>query len=53
MLNAERGVLNVNGVLYQKTVSPLSGVVMDYPSLYHNKTQEIDSVYIEENLTVH
>ena len=25
VLNAERGVLNVNGVLYQKTVSPLSG----------------------------
>ena len=28
VLNAERGVLNVNGVLYQKTVSPLSGVVI-------------------------
>ena len=28
VLNAEHGVLNVNGVLYQKTVSPLSGVVM-------------------------
>ena len=28
VLNAERGVLNVNGVLYQKTVSPLSGAVM-------------------------
>ena len=28
VLNAERGVLNVNCVLYQKTVSPLSGVVM-------------------------
>ena len=28
VLNAEHGVLNVNGVLYQKTVSPLSGAVM-------------------------
>ena len=28
VLNAERGVLNVNCVLYQKTVSPLSGAVM-------------------------
>ena len=28
VLNAERGVLNVNGVLYQKTVSPLSGAVI-------------------------
>ena len=28
VLNAEHGVLNVNGVLYQKTVSPLSGVVI-------------------------
>ena len=41
VLNAERGVLNVNGVLYQKTVSPLSGVVMGvyHPSFQHNFTQ--------------
>ena len=51
VLNAERGVLNVNGVLYQKTVSPLSGVVMGvyHPSFLHNFTEEIDSVYIEDN----
>ena len=35
VLNAERGVLNVNGVLYQKTVSPLSGVVMG-EEIFHN-----------------
>ena len=28
VLNAEHGVLNVNGVLYQKTVSPLSGAAV-------------------------
>ena len=52
VLNAEHGVLNVNGVLYQKTVSPLSGWVIgvvDDPSLHHNLTQETDSVYIEDN----
>ena len=50
VLNAERGVLNVNGVLYQKTVSPLSGVVIgvDDPSPHHNLTHETDSVYIED-----
>ena len=32
VLNAEHGVLNVNGVLYQKTVSPLSGAgIMTVP----------------------
>ena len=35
VLNAEHGVLNVNGVLYQKTVSPLSGV-MQGPSIHFN-----------------
>ena len=51
VLNAERGVLNVNGVLYQKTVSPLSGWVIgvvDDPSPHHNLTHETDSVYIED-----
>ena len=39
VLNAERGVLNVNGVLYQKTVSPLSGVSQkDLVSIYRNET---------------
>ena len=39
VLNAERGVLNVNGVLYQKTVSPLSGVSQkDLVSIYINET---------------
>ena len=40
VLNAERGVLNVNGVLYQKTVSPLSGVVMGEET-FHNTSRVV------------
>ena len=36
VLNAERGVLNVNGVLYQKTVSPLSGAAVQWDSIHFN-----------------
>ena len=47
VLNAEHGVLNVNGVLYQKTVSPLSGVVMGVEPVVHNST----FIHFVENCT--
>ena len=43
VLNAERGVLNVNGVLYQKTVSPLSGAAIVTGS----------GVVVDDNITVY
>ena len=54
VLNAEHGVLNVNGVLYQKTVSPLSGAAVQWDS-HHNSTSTSTpfmaniSVPIEDN----
>ena len=55
VLNAEHGVLNVNGVLYQKTVSPLSGAaqVLSYqiPQNITSKGSPLLDipVYIEDN----
>ena len=54
VLNAERGVLNVNGVLYQKTVSPLSGVAQVSDQIPLNFTSPSSPfvdipVYIEDN----
>ena len=55
VLNAERGVLNVNGVLYQKTVSPLSGAAQVLPyqiplNFTSPSSPLVDiPVYIEDN----
>ena len=52
VLNAERGVLNVNGVLYQKTVSPLSGVVIGVdPGVVKTGPRDYNATIYYSNIT--